>query len=231
LQITITVITTLGLWIYPWFSKMSAKNLIATLCRTNIGMIQQKLDVIDRIDMKHGTKKLCDFIYNTPCSLLHASIGQHIRHSIDHIDRATTAAMSMIGKANDVDDSNSTMIHYDLRVRGTNDEHDVTVAKERMTRLRTSLVTLIDTERTTSNPNQSIHACFMLSGDDNIETCIPSTIARELSFAAHHAIHHCAMIKIIVTNPNGIIQLSDSELPMNFGRAPSTINFENRNSA
>jgi hypothetical protein len=207
---------------------MSAKNLIAALCRTNIGMIQQKLDVIDRIELKHGIDRLRDYLYKTPCPLVNASIGQHIRHSIDHIERATNVAISTVGTKTDPDTIQpATMIHYDLRERGTNDEHDVMIAKERMSRIRTKLDTMIDT--TNRNPNQLIYACFMLSGDNDIETCIPSTIARELSFAAHHAIHHCAMIKVIVTNPNGIIQLNDTELPLHFGRAPSTINYDEKN--
>jgi hypothetical protein len=41
-----------------------------------------------------------------------------------------------------------------------------------------------------------------------------------IGFAAHHAIHHMAMIRLIATNHAG---LEDSDLPADFGRAPSTV--------
>lgn len=46
----------------------------------------------------------------------------------------------------------------------------------------------------------------------------PSTLARELAFATHHAIHHHAIIKMIATS-------IDYKLPSEFGVAPSTQNF------
>jgi hypothetical protein len=44
---------------------------------------------------------------------------------------------------------------------------------------------------------------------------VESNFFRELAFASHHAIHHIATIKLICEN-NG------SELPADFGVAPST---------
>ena len=59
----------------------------------------------------------------------------------------------------------------------------------------------------------------MLSGDAE-EFQLPSTIERELGFVAHHAIHHMALVKIIAIHTVG---LSPTELPPDFGRAPSTL--------
>jgi predicted Fe-Mo cluster-binding NifX family protein len=44
-----------------------------------------------------------------------------------------------------------------------------------------------------------------------------------MGFAAHHAIHHMAMVKIIATQTVG---LSKEELSPDFGRAPSTIVYD-----
>ena len=48
---------------------------------------------------------------------------------------------------------------------------------------------------------------------------LSSTIGRELGFAGHHAIHHIAMVKIIVAKTIG---MDVKELSPNFGRASSS---------
>jgi hypothetical protein len=52
-------------------------------------------------------------------------------------------------------------------------------------------------------------------------------VERELGFAVHHAIHHLAMVKIIAQNT---LQLSTKDLPIDFGKAPSTVVFESSSS-
>lgn len=51
------------------------------------------------------------------------------------------------------------------------------------------------------------------------EAELNSTLGRELAFAAHHAVHHQAMLGAIAAE-HGI------ELASDFGKAPSTINHE-----
>jgi hypothetical protein len=70
--------------------------------------------------------------------------------------------------------------------------------------------------------SRPIQAYFMLSGDPH-EFQLPTTIEREMGFAAHHAIHHMAMVKIIATQTVG---LSKEELSPDFGRAPITIVYD-----
>ena len=70
------------------------------------------------------------------------------------------------------------------------------------------------------------YASFMLSGDaSDPEMRLTSTIGRELGFAAHHALHHLAMVKVICIHTIG---LEDKELGLDFGKAPSTIRFDNK---
>jgi hypothetical protein len=186
--------------------------LVKALCRSNYGLLKQKKDLIRLLELKHGVDKSQN-IYQSCCPVVQASIGQHIRHSTDHIERAVMAAMT----PNKVDN-----IHYDIRARGTSDEHFWMTAVSRLNHVQA----IIDQIMTSPpDPNQPVEAYFMLSGDSESESALPSTIARELGFAAHHAIHHMAMIKIIATNPN-IGDLDEKELPANFGKAPSTINFD-----
>jgi hypothetical protein len=68
-----------------------------------------------------------------------------------------------------------------------------------------------------------VNAFFMLSGDP-MEFQLTSTIQRELGFAVHHAIHHMAMVKIIF---HETLQLPPELLPLDFGKAPSTIVYDN----
>lgn len=58
----------------------------------------------------------------------------------------------------------------------------------------------------------------MVSGD-GAETELVSSLARELAFATHHAVHHQAMMRAIA-GEFGVEASSD------FGKAPSTINHE-----
>ena len=63
---------------------------------------------------------------------------------------------------------------------------------------------------------------FNLSSDLD-EMGLNSTIGRELGFVLHHAIHHMAMCKIIATKT---LKFEENELPIGFGKAPSTLIFE-----
>jgi hypothetical protein len=188
-------------------------SLLTAVCRANQGILTQKLGLMKALITKHGNVQ-AEALYKTTCPIVKATIGQHIRHSMDHMERAVAAAAASVRQQQQA-------IHYDLRERDTLDEHDWVAAEARIQRVSTLLQDL----STSSNvsPNQPVDAFFMLSGDSSTEYILPSTIARELGFAAHHAIHHMAMIKIMATCPV-VGGLSDADLPPDFGRAPSTVN-------
>lgn len=145
--------------------------------------------------------------------LVLASIGQHIRHSNDHIEKAIFATSHP--------DAHS--IRYDVRERGCPDENDMVAAEQRIQRVIRLLEKVESSQEYIPVIDHRIEACFMLSGDEDTEFPLPSTAARELGFAAHHAIHHLALVRIIALNT---AQLSASDLPPDFGRAPSTVIFE-----
>lgn len=190
--------------------EMPSISTLRALCNANRGILGQKLWLIERLVKEYGPDQ-AGAIYGRPCRLVKASIGQHVRHSLDHIDLAVAAAGAK---------DSSRLIHYDLRRRGGSDESDLNAASERIRRVDGALQNIMNDEQD-SQISRSVQACFMLSGDDDKEYILPSTVARELSFAAHHAIHHMAMIRIIAES-----EAFGIRLPADFGKAPSTVNFE-----
>jgi hypothetical protein len=200
----------------------SSKATIQALYRANLGILKQKLDLMQvmREVFGHETAKLR---YTQVCDIVKASVGQHIRHSMDHIELAANMAIYCTDN-NTSAASAQRDIHYDLRERGGLDESDMDEAEDRIRRVQLQLL-----EQSTKHhddmlvrPTEEVSAYFMLSGDGN-ELRLPSTIHRELGFAAHHAIHHMAMVKIIVQET---LKLSPDVTPLDFGKAPSTMNYE-----
>ena len=216
-------------------------NLISTLCRININVLQQKLDLIKILQNKHGTDQLQNQMYSNICPIVQASMGQHIRHSNDHIERVTDAvSINLFEGDSMLNRVKICTIPYDARHRNTEDEQNVAAALQRIQRIK-KLLQSYQIQSNQISIKQPVEASFILSSpptttkssndsdETDLSSLLPSTIARELGFVAHHAIHHLAMIQIIVTNPyhptNHDHQpyLSHSELPPNFGKAPSTI--------
>ena len=174
----------------PSSSSGSALSLLTSLCRSNQGILQQKLILIDLLKQKHGDDN-AKTVYKDICPTVKASIGQHVRHSMDHLERATMNAATAcsggggIGGGAEIVDE----IHYDLRRRGGVDEHDIDAAANRIHRVYNAVDELLlhhSEEGAYNLVNSKVNACFMLSGDSDAEFVIPSTAARELGFAAHH---------------------------------------------
>lgn len=148
-------------------------------------------------DMIRG---LSDEAYRTPGSQ-GASIGQHTRHTLDHFARVVAGH------------GTGTVIDYDRRERGGAIETDRAAALHEISGLIGSLAALDPGEL--GSP-VTIRVMVNAEGD---ESEIGSTLARELWFATHHAIHHNALIKAIAAD----LRLP---LPASFGRAPSTVHHE-----
>ena len=104
-----------------------------------------------------------------------ASIGQHLRHSLDHI------CALMVGRTQGT-------VCYDRRRRGTRVESD----PEECIRLLNTLE-----ERLRKLPQSALREGVEVEQVLNREgdmVLVPSTIGRELVFVFHHTIHHDAMI-------------------------------------
>lgn len=209
-------------------TKMTSSTALSKLCQANLGILSQKLGLLDVMAVKHGSTKAKE-LFQTPCSLVKASVGQHFRHSLDHMELAVKIAERPNDPTGRAD------LHYDVRERGCPSEHDMDAATERIFNLINMLeiVSLVQQTAPDDEINAEagggvqqfpVQAHFMLSGNSDTEFALSSSIGRELGFAAHHAIHHLAMVRIIATQTVG---LTEDELPDGFGRAPSTQVFDN----
>ena len=223
----------------------SASASLSKLCQVNLGILQQKLSLIDVLKDKFGLENAKE-LYKKPCPLVGgASVGQHIRHSVDHIEKIVNVLQSQ-------SDNDIVVVRYDIRTRGGTDEHDIGEAQKRIETIMNVLQQHVGGKDESSSSSlssqyqqhaqQMMKSCFMLSGSESQEYELDTTIGRELGFVVHHAIHHLALVKVIVTQPtisnaddydgmdprcNGIIGLSTTDLPLDFGTAPSTINYNN----
>jgi hypothetical protein len=208
---------------------MSSTNL-SKVCSANLSILRQKVALMDALVSRHRTQQKADEAFRAVCPLVGASIGMHLRHSMDHIERATIAAERAItaayGATLDKNNNNSVHqrveIHYDLRIRGGKDETDIDEARDRITRVSNLLSNIqkgFDSSSATFE--HPVEAFFFLSGDPSSpDVGFHTTIGRELGFAAHHAIHHLTLVKIIALNYAGLQQ---SDLPKDLGMAPSTV--------
>jgi hypothetical protein len=129
------------------------------------------------------------------------TIGKHIRHSLDHFRAALEGADS--GAA----------IDYDHRERDVPMETLPGAAVEAICGLRSRLEGLDGAALA-----RPVRVRVMLTGDGT-EAELTSTLARELAFATHHAVHHHAMIGVIAGEFGHAV-------PPGFGKAPSTINYD-----
>ena len=207
--------------------------LLTRLIRANQGLLQHKLALMEALQVKHGPPHAQD-VFCQQCPIAKASIGQHVRHSMDHIQRVVAAMEQQTNNANTTlqpqhqqdgtpNNTSTIRIHYDTRERGLLEERDMGVAHDRIQDVLQALTRLDENHQHISvlDPRR-VHACFFLNDSDK-EITLPTTLARELGFAAHHAIHHLAMIQIIATTSGG---LARHELPDGFGKAPSTLLYE-----
>ena len=63
---------------------MASTTALSKLCRANLGILSQKLGLLEAMSAKHGTDKAKE-LFQAPCPLVKASVGQHFRHSLDHV--------------------------------------------------------------------------------------------------------------------------------------------------
>ncbi|GAB9463352.1 hypothetical protein Gpo141_00000815 [Globisporangium polare] len=164
-------------------------------------------------------RSLDDATYTFPSALLQASVGQHTRHSLDHLRKPIEALLASTASANDAVDAGADaelVIRYDLRQRNTVIEHDRNAAIDQIERLQGDIRAVDD-----SALRRPLRAAFMLSGDGH-EFAFESTLSRELAFGVHHCIHHNALSKVLLRH-----HFPELPLPPDFGMAPSTTNFIN----
>jgi len=163
------------------------------VAETASALLRQCAEFIERVD---------DRAYAAgSTTIAGGTLGKHVRHVVDHFAAAVDAA------------SRGSAIDYDHRSRDVPMETDRRAALDAIGSVRAGLdrigPDLLD---------EPVRVRVMLTGD-GLESELGSTLARELFFATHHAIHHFAMMRAMAGEFG--IELDDG-----FGKAPSTINFE-----
>jgi hypothetical protein len=154
-------------------------------------------------------EQCAEFIRSVPASsysvesrtIKGGTIGKHVRHTLDHFRAALDG------------DGESAVIDYDNRQREVPMETEAHEALIAIEVLRRRLLMLDE-----SALCAPVRIRVMLSGDGTSAE-LGSTLARELAFAAHHALHHHAMLGAIAG------ELGISTRP-EFGKAPSSISYE-----
>ncbi|TVQ59671.1 MAG: hypothetical protein EA379_10245 [Phycisphaerales bacterium] len=146
---------------------------------------------------------LDDEVYCRTCDAVQGStIGQHLRHSLDHVHASLSAL-------------DGVEIDYDHRERETRIERDRHAA---LTSIRETCARLACVDEKAASRT----ACVRVMLDDSgAESTLGSTLGREIAFASHHALHHQAMIGAIA-HRLGVAP------PEGFGRAPSTVRHDRR---
>ena len=224
--------------------------LLRSLCRSNGALLRQKVALLDAL-RRGGPDEIsaANEMFAKPCPIVGASIGQHLRHSMDHMELAAlvasercrrAVAMGVTDEPADAEEEPA-QIHYDLRVRGGTLETDMSESLKRIVAVGNVLEEInaavggVSSEAEEQDREERlashivhgpVHANFYLTADadgESSESALPSTVGRELGFAAHHAIHHMAMVKVIALHSAG---LDEDDLPPDFGRAPSTVRYD-----
>ena len=155
--------------------------------------------IIDQLDFVIA--QLSEDAFSKPLEVLSkASIGQHVRHTLEFFLCLMDA--KSIG-----------VINYDNRRHDQLIETDVALAR-----------TVIKSIRDFLNKEQTdflleLEADYQIDSPDPIR--INSNFYRELAYNIEHAIHHMALIKIGVKH-----QYPDVELPDHFGVASSTVRYQ-----
>jgi uncharacterized damage-inducible protein DinB len=135
--------------------------------------------------------------YCARTSRVSGSIGEHVRHVLDHLSSLAAACPSVV-------------LSYDHRTRGTALEIEPSVAIREMMRLDAALERWGD--RSLDEPVAV--AAVMSEGAQPVIGW--STLARELAFVMSHTIHHQAIVALLLEQQGGGVP------DERFGYAPST---------
>lgn len=160
------------------------------------------------LEQARGLIEVLDDSAYTYCSpvMMRGTIGKHVRHCLDHFSAA-------LGAVEDGAGGGGEPIDYDRRERNVPMETDRAEALRTIAGLREILGRV---DAGASGRDVEVRVMLSAAGE---EATLRSSLGRELAFAAHHAQHHHAMMKVIA-DELGVAT------PEGFGKAPSTLNYE-----
>jgi uncharacterized damage-inducible protein DinB len=157
-----------------------------------VAALRERLEVLMRL-----VSTLSPDVYGARTSRVSGSVGEHVRHVLDHLSSLISARASAL-------------LSYDRRTRGTALETEPAEAVREMMRLDAALERWAD--RSLDEP---VAVAAVMSTDGHSVTGW-STLARELAFVMSHTIHHQAIVALL-------LEQQGSDMPgERFGYAPST---------
>ncbi|RYY17329.1 MAG: DinB family protein [Chitinophagaceae bacterium] len=152
------------------------------------------------VQLAETLKQLSQQEYAQPCStLFQNTIGQHVRHIIELFQCLE----------NGYDEG---VINYEKRKRDSVIEND----KEFATKLLNEVYLKLDR----ADKDLTLEAIYDDLSDQPIS--IRTNYSREIAYNLEHTIHHMALIRV------GINEVSNINLPTNFGVASSTVKHRNQ---
>jgi uncharacterized damage-inducible protein DinB len=173
-------------------------------------VVADKLAILEALEgqlrsLRELVETLPEHTYRSTPSDSSGSVGEHVRHCLDHV-RALTSAV-------DADE-----MSYDSRLRGTPVETDPAAAMEEIDLQLQAVRSLNDAALSRT----LILRTVMCRG--NASVCVRTTVEREAVFVVQHTIHHCATIAVLLER----MRIS---VPQGFGYAPSTPQSRRRSDA
>ena len=184
------------------YSKGSDKPMVSKIYPSNA----RHLIIQGNIEALHQAAHLLNMLSDTqfsqvPSQYAESSIGQHTRHILDIYD----AVLNSEGESGFID--------YDQRRRGSNIEAKRSVALAAIERAKQDVSRL---EQAAVWSAKSISTEVLLSSKEPV--MVGSNLERELVFAASHAVHHLALMRVIA-------KLLGVAVPEYIGVAPTTASF------
>ncbi|MGV3597543.1 MAG: DinB family protein [Bacteroidota bacterium] len=169
-------------------------NALQTLLSTSHGVLEQ----LHRLALSLSTSQ-----YTMPIDLLGGNtIGKHYRHIIEFYQ-------CLLKKAE--------IVNYDKRLRNTDIENSPVIANA----VIEDILMNLNDENITDMPLQ-YHADFSETGTETIS--VNTSFGRELAYNIEHAIHHMAILQMVVKH-----YFKEIELEEGFGVAASTLRYQQQN--
>lgn len=158
-------------------------------------LLRELTDVLHAMDDADYTRRMGPLFAG-------ATVGGHVRHTLDHV----RALVRAVGDGDGVPEP----VDYDARERGTAVEADRVCALEEAHRLGNAVGALAGA------PASRRVAVRVMPTRDGEPVTLGSTLARELSFVLSHTVHHNATLR-------GMATALGRPVPEAFGYAPSTL--------
>ena len=175
--------------------------------------LQESLSDLHSILLEIDDRDFCD----KESSVIRGSIGEHIRHSLDHL-RAFLSVVSCKDQNSQKEQnavSEKSRIFYDRRERGMKEETDRYTCLLEIKRIQGLFGDLYSQENAYTRLDQKVEVEHVI--DAKGTTAVFSSYAdRELMFIYHHLLHHYAMIAFH-------LRLLRKNVPSSFGVAPATL--------